>query len=161
MQTILIAIGMSLLTGFSSGYYASHKIDQSTLMRMEDSIKMANAEATTSLIYMKKRLDEAQQRANESNQQLERSHEKFIKDNTILTRKLYTAKLYDPGREGGKCTVPEGGNTELTGQRTDTGELSGELAEFLKKEALRADHTAELYDKCHQFVKIDNCGILK
>jgi hypothetical protein len=147
---------------FGAGFAASHAVDKADIQRMELSIRSSNAKAADLLKTKTDEVMAATATAIKSNSDLDASHVSTINALNAQRDSFSTLGLRDPGSRA-RCpgTVPTGDNSGLSAGGTDTGQLSAELAGFLRRETYRADRTAELYAKCRTFALTNNCGIAR
>ena len=147
-------LAIIFVTGFSSGYFISYKIDKAEIIEMSDSIASMNKEAELQLAMLTEEANKANIKAIQLNKELEDANVSAI--NAINTQRddFKSQRMYDNGRKGSRCTTGKvGDSTEINRTDEDGSELSEELAGFLKSEAYRADQVATYAILCQNFVK--------
>lgn len=141
-------------TGFSSGYFISHKIDKAEIIEMSDSIASMNKEAELQLAMLTEEANKANTNALKLNKELEDANVSAINAINSQRDSFASKRMYDNGRKSSRCTtVKVGDSTEVDKTDENKSELSEELAGFLKSEAYRADQVATYAILCQNFVK--------
>lgn len=147
---------------FASGYGVSHQIDKSALVSMESSINAQKAKAQATLSIAISRVDAAQAKAKEANNNLDKAHEQDIKTINAYRDLLAAARLSDPGRRtSGRGSLSNSDHSGIVKDESGTRELSAELTRFLQVKFYAADKVAEYARQCYTFVVEQNCGIAK
>ena len=141
MPYILAAIAIST---FLAGFGISHQIDKAEIQHMSDGIAAQNLEAKLTLQILTEQADNAKK-------QLEAANDSAIKAINSQRDDFKSKRMYDTHRKSSNCTAS---NTASTTDSSDNfGELSDQLAEFLKSEAYRADEISAYAVLCSQFIK--------
>ena len=151
-------IAAVFVAGIWLGYGAEYKISRAEIEHIELALQTQKAEAQTLLTAATNRIDKAEADALNANHQLDQSHESAIKSINSLHDSITAIRLRDPGRrQGGDCPVSTGANTANPKAKTDSAELSAELAGFLIDQSYQADTLAAYAAACYQFVST-HCG---
>ena len=150
---MIYAYIIAALAVFGAGFGVSHQLDKADILAMENSIAAQKVEAAALLQAETDRVNLAMSKAHEFNNQLEVSHAQSITTINAIRDQLATTSLRDTGRRssGGSATG-NSASTGVTETTTNIGELSTELAQFLKSEAYRADTAAEYASSCFGFL---------
>jgi hypothetical protein len=147
-------LAIVFVTGFSSGYFISHKIDKAEIIEMSDSIASMNKEAELKLAMITEEANRANINALKLNKELEDANVSAINAINSQHDSFASKRMYDNGRKSSRCTTAKvGDSTEVDRTDENGSELSEEFSTFLKSEAYRADKVATYAILCQNFIK--------
>lgn len=151
MPYIFVAM---LIAGFVSGYGVCYQVSKAEIQHLSDGITAQNREAELTLATLTEQADRAHTEALKANKELDDANATAIKIINTQRDNLKSMRMYDNGRKSSGCTVSENTNTSIVNDSsTNDGQLSNELAEFLKSEAFRADQVSAYAMICQKFIK--------
>ena len=151
MPYIFVAM---LIAGFVSGYGVCYQVSKSEIQSMSDGIAAQNREAELQLATLTEQADRAHTEALKANKELDDANATAIKIINTQRDNLKSMRMYDNGRKSSGCTVSPNTNTSIVNDSSaNDGQLSNELAEFLKSEAFRADEISNYAMICQKFIK--------
>lgn len=145
---------------FGCGYGTAWKVENRHIAQLEAQIAQSSIQAGVILSAAENRTAKAESDAANTILLLESEHVKATQSINNTRRDLADIRLRDPGRRK-SCAdpVPSRASSSESETSPDPGELSKELAGFLREEAYRADTAANYANACYTFVAEQNCGI--
>lgn len=146
-------LAVCVAASFGSGFGLAHKLQSGKVQAMEAAIKAQNHDALMVLGIERKRVATAEKQAQDKAYELDKAHESDIATINAYHDRLIAVQLRDPGRKSGGCPLPKAvrpGGAKATAP--DGQGLSGELAGFLRREAMRADVFRAYAKECRDFV---------
>lgn len=158
-MNLFVIIGIVVLAAYGGGYGMAWKIENRNIAELEAQIEQSNLSAALVLSDATARTAKAESGAASLALLLESEHVKATQSADHYRRDLSAMRLRDPGQRQ-RCPDPVSKSASAKEPETDPdpGQLSKELAGFLRAEAYRADTVANYADQCHKFVA-NNCGI--
>jgi hypothetical protein len=151
---MLYAFALIAAVSFASGFGLSHQIDKAEIQHMSDGIAAQNVEAKLILKTLTEQADKEHEKALNVTQQLEAANVSTINAINSQRDNFKFKRLYDTNRARSSCATAKPSNPSITTNTpTDDGQLSKQLAEFLKSEAYRADEISAYAVLCSQFIK--------
>lgn len=150
MPYLLAAI---VAASFGSGFGLAYKLQSGKIASMEAGIRAQNHDALMVLGIERKRVATAEKEAQNKALELDKAHESDIATINAYHDRLAVVQLRDPGRKGGGCPLPKAVRPGKPKEPATDGQgLSGELAGFLRGEAMRADAVMSYAKVCRDFV---------
>lgn len=150
---MVYAFALVAAVSFASGFGLSHKIDKTQIQHMQDDIAAQNLEATLALKSLTEQADKEHQKALNATQQLEAANVSTINAINSQRDNFKLKRLYDTSRARSSCATAKPSNPSVTtNTTTDDGQLSEQLAQFLKAEAFRADEISAYATLCKNYI---------
>jgi len=138
---------------FATGYGLSHQISKAQIQHMSDAMAAQNMEATLALKSLTEQADKNKAAAINATQQLEAANVSTINAINSQRDNFKFKRLYDTNRARSSCATAKPSNPSVTtNTATDDGELSEQLAQFLKSEAYRADQVSAYATLCKNYI---------
>jgi hypothetical protein len=152
-----------LAIGIAMGGYVTYKIQRGNVMKLELVISQANTKALTELAIAKDRVAVAEKQTRQKNEEIDRANEENTKITNSYNEQLADAlRLRDPNYSHNSNSVSGDSNTPINPENgKGEGILSEKLARLLRSETARADKITVDYNTLLEFVKDNNCGIVK
>jgi hypothetical protein len=120
---------------------------------MSDGIAAQNMEATLTLKSLTEQADKEHEKALNVTQQLEAANVSTINAINSQRDNFKSKRLYDTGWARSGCASTKPSNPSVTtNTTTDDGQLSEQLAQFLKSEAFRADQVSAYATLCKNYI---------
>ena len=141
---MLYIFALIAAVSFATGFGISHQISKAEIQHMSDGIAAQNMEAKLTLQILTEQADNAKK-------QLEAANDSAIKAINSQRDDFKSKRMYDTHRKSSNCTAANTAST--TDSSATDGQLSSQLAEFLKSEAYRADEVSAYATLCNDFIR--------
>lgn len=158
-SSVITAVLTALISGFWFGFYASHQMDKAEISRMSNDITAANTLAAAALKIETDKVAAATKKAIETNADLDKAHEAYIKTANDYDHQLDDVRLYSKRRESCSGSTTASVAAGISEDSAGEAGLSEELDRLVKEKARIADEAADYADKAYQFAALKNCGI--
>lgn len=151
-MNLIIPYIVFMAVSFWGGYFTAHRLDLADLQELRFQIQSAEQAHRAELA----KVQEQERQTAVQNSQMEESHAKAVAD---LQRQYNAFRLRTTKPAAPKTGVSAGTNTKEPADTTAERTLSGSFAEFLGREAFRADLLRLYASECHKFVVENRCGV--
>jgi hypothetical protein len=162
-MNIIAIMALVFAAGLGTGGYTAYQIQHSKVVEIELQIAKANEQAHIVIEYAKAKVALAETKQIETNKELDKAHEDFIKTANAYDVKLDNAiagMLYTSNSKSGTDPVPKGDSAgQYKGDDTQWAIVSRELLQYLAEESKRADRDGADKNTLLTFVRDQNCGI--
>lgn len=143
------------------GFGVSHQIDKAELQKMSFDITTQNTLAAAALREETQKVQLATDKAIKFNNDLDASHEAYIKTAATYDQQLDSMRLYAERRPCGESAKPASNPPGVSQDSAAEAELSESLDRLVKQLAKQCDIVADYADRAYQFATLNNCGIAK
>lgn len=161
IQMYIYAAIMAL--GLVIGGTTMYKIEHGNVLKLELAISQANTQAAEVLAIETSKVAVAEKETRKQNEELDKSNEKNTNTINSYNIKLADAlRLHNNSSKNDSNALPSNPNTVINPENGKTEDnISGKLAKLLQSETARADKITVQYNTLLEFVKDNNCGIIK